>query len=246
MQRGKTLRDASEGRNGDGALTIQICISILPQTVNEALRLIEKAEKYKPNFIEVRMDRLKENSKLADIAECTKIPLIATSRAKDHRGEFSGSETERQEVLLNAAKKGFEYVDIELSSAGLKNIVEKLHQMNVKPIISFHDFRGTPSISKMREILKDQIENRADICKIVTTAKAVEDNLTLLSFLSTASKSSKVVCFAMGSLGKPSRLLSPLFGGFFTIASLERGGETAPGQMTVRELKAAYQALGVK
>jgi 3-dehydroquinate dehydratase len=48
----------------------------------------------------------------------------------------------------------------------------------------------------------------------------------------------------MGPLGKPSRLLAPLFGGFFTIASLERGGETAPGQMTIQELQNAYKALG--
>ncbi|MEM2937204.1 MAG: type I 3-dehydroquinate dehydratase [Candidatus Bathyarchaeia archaeon] len=227
-------------------MTIQVCVSILPWTVNEALNLIEKAEKHKPDFIEVRLDRLKEHSKLADIAECTKIPLIATNRPVDCGGEFSGSETERQQTLLNAAKKGFEYVDIELSAVGLKNIVENLRQINVKPIISFHDFKETPGISKLQGILKDQIKNGAEVCKIVTTAKVIEDNLTLLNFLSSVSKSSKVVCFAMGTLGKLSRLLSPLFGGFFTMASLERGGETAPGQMTILELRAVYRALGVK
>ena len=226
-------------------MTPRICVSIIPRTVNEALKLIERAEKYKPDFVEVRLDRLKEQGGLADIAECTKIPLIATNRAKDCRGEFSGSETQRRRMLLNAAKNGFEYVDIELSAVGLKNMVENLRQRGVKPIISFHDFEKTPSIPKMQEILKDQIENGAEVCKIVTTAKVVEDNLTLLNFLYTASKGSKVVCFAMGFLGKISRLLSPLFGGFFTIASLERGRETAPGQMTIRELRAAYRALGV-
>jgi 3-dehydroquinate dehydratase len=50
----------------------------------------------------------------------------------------------------------------------------------------------------------------------------------------------------MGELGKVSRLLSPLFGGFFTFASLERGNETASGQMTIQEMKAAYELLGQK
>jgi 3-dehydroquinate dehydratase len=50
----------------------------------------------------------------------------------------------------------------------------------------------------------------------------------------------------MGELGKVSRLLSPLFGGFFTFASLEQGSETASGQMTIQEIKATYELLGQK
>jgi 3-dehydroquinate dehydratase len=50
----------------------------------------------------------------------------------------------------------------------------------------------------------------------------------------------------MGALGKVSRLLSPLCGGFFTFAALERGAETAPGQMTVAEMQLAYELLGLK
>jgi 3-dehydroquinate dehydratase type I len=83
------------------------------------------------------------------------------------------------------------------------------------------------------------------VCKIITTAKHVEDNLTVLDFTSKASRNVKIVCFSMGELGKPSRLLSPLFGGFFTIASFERGKETASGQLTIQEMQTAYQALGL-
>ncbi|MGQ9539082.1 MAG: type I 3-dehydroquinate dehydratase [Candidatus Bathycorpusculaceae bacterium] len=226
-------------------MTPRICISIIPWTVDEALKLIERAEKYKPDFVEVRMDRLKENEELATLAGCTKIPLIATNRAKNCGGEYSGSETQRLLTLLKAVKEGFEYVDIELSAPGLKHLVNELRQIEAKPIISFHDFKKTPSTLEMQRILKSQIENGAEICKIIGTARALEDNLKILSFLGRTSKNSKVVGFAMGPLGKISRLLSPFFGGFFTIASLERGGETAMGQMTIEELKVAYKALGL-
>jgi 3-dehydroquinate dehydratase len=50
----------------------------------------------------------------------------------------------------------------------------------------------------------------------------------------------------MGELGKISRLLSPLFGGFFTFAALEHGSETAVGQMTIQEMKAAYKLLEIR
>ena len=50
----------------------------------------------------------------------------------------------------------------------------------------------------------------------------------------------------MGEHGKISRLLSPVFGAFFTFASLEAGSETAPGQISIREMKSAYSSTGAK
>jgi 3-dehydroquinate dehydratase len=50
----------------------------------------------------------------------------------------------------------------------------------------------------------------------------------------------------MGQLGKPSRLMSPVFGAFFTIASIEAGRRTASGQLTIREMRTLYKALGLK
>lgn len=223
----------------------KICVSILPRTVNEAIMFIEMAEKSSPDFIEVRMDCLKDDQEVRDIVRCVNIPLIATIRPKDCGGEFSDSETKRRILLLNAAKKGFDYVDVELSTEGLNGIVQDLKQAGAKPIISYHDFEKTPGLREMERILEDQNKSGAEVCKIVTTATVYEDNLTLLTFLQKASKNFRVVSFAMGPLGKISRMLSPFFGGYFTIASLKRGKETAPGQMTIRDLRTIYRALGV-
>jgi len=226
-------------------LTVKICVSILPSRIKEAVELITKAEKYKPDFIEVRLDLLKEDNSLGEIAEHADVPLIAANRAQNCGGKFSGDENQRLRIILNAARNGFEYADIELSSQKLKDTVTELRQVNVKPIISFHDFNETPSTPKLRQILKKEIAEGAEICKIVTKATKIGDNLTVLNFLLDSSKNAKLVCFAMGPLGKPSRLLSPLFGGFFTIASLETSRETASGQVTIKDLRTAYQALGV-
>ncbi len=171
--------------------------------------------------------------------------MIATNRSAKSHGKFRGSETERKRILLNAAENGFEYIDIELSTSELEGIVSDVHGMGVKSIVSFHGFNQTPSLPQMEETLKKEIASGADVCKVVTTARSVEDNLTVLNFVSKACKSAKTVCFSMGELGKISRLLSPLFGGFFTFASLERGRETASGQLTIQEMRTAYAALGL-
>jgi len=222
-------------------LTARICVSILPKTVPEALLLIEKAEDAHADFIEIRLDLLKdclENDRgLADLAAHGKTPRIATDKA-------SRTETEHQQLLITAAKGGFDYVDVELSTPQLEALVKELKELGAKPIVSFHKLDGSLSVPELNSILEQEITSGAEVCKIVTNAKQMEDNLTNLNFTSTASTKAKVVCFCMGELGKISRLLSPLFGGFFTFASLERGNETASGQLTIQEMKTAYKLLG--
>jgi len=224
---------------------VRICVSIMPKSLDEALKLIEKSEKHGVDFIEVRLDRIGDFKGLGDITGCTGTPLIATIRTPTCGGKFLGKEEERVKILLNAASSGFKYVDVELESPSLKDVVKSLSTLGVKLIISFHDFEKTPRKRELQRILESEIEKGADVCKIVTTARSLQDNLTLLQFLHDESGRAKIVCFAMGALGKPSRLLSPIYGGYFTIASLERGTETAAGQMTVEEMRAAYKALGV-
>ena len=220
-------------------MTARICVSILPKTTLEALRLIEKAEVAHADLIEVRLDCLGNHRGLADLAAHGKTPKIATDKS-------SRTETEQRQLLLSAAKSGFEYVDVELSTPQLEPLVKELKALGAKPIVSLHKFDGSLSISELNSILEKEISSGAEVCKIVTTAKQMEDNLATLNFISTASSKAKLVCFCMGELGKISRLLSPLFGGFFTFASLERGSETASGQMTIQEMKAAYEILGQK
>jgi 3-dehydroquinate dehydratase type I len=215
-------------------------VSILPKTVPEALRLMEKAETVHADFIEIRLDRLEdclENRQgLADLAAHGKTPKIATDKA-------SRTETAHRKLLTAAAKSGFEYIDVELSTHQLESLIKELKALGAKPIVSFHKFDGSLSTSELTSILEKEISSGAEVCKIVTTAKHMEDNLTALNFMSTASSKTKLVCFCMGELGKVSRLLSPFFGGFFTFASLERGSETAAGQMTIQEMKATYEIL---
>lgn len=215
----------------------RICVSILPKSREEALQLNAKAEAAHADFIEVRLDHLENPSGLAELAAHGKTPKIATDKAPR-------KENEHHQMLLSAAKNGFEYVDVELSTPQLEDLITELKMLGAKPIVSFHKFDGSLSISELNSVLEGEISSGAEVCKIVTTAKKMEDNLTTLNFTSAASGKTKVVCFCMGELGKVSRLLSPLFGGFFTFASLERGNETALGQMTIQEMKASYELLG--
>jgi 3-dehydroquinate dehydratase type I len=226
-------------------VTAKICVSICPKTMPEALHLLRESEKAEADLVEVRLDRLRSLQEFANLATHVKTPKIATNKPISCRGMFQGTETERRKTLLDAAKNGFEYVDIELSTTDLQEFISKIKKTGAKTVISFHDFSGTPNPSDLKGILEHEISTGADVCKIVTTAERLEDNLTLLNFTSSVSAQTRIVSFAMGELGKTSRLLSPLFGGFFTFASLMQGEETAAGQMSIQEMKTAYKLLGL-
>jgi len=224
----------------------RICVSILPETATEALRLIEKAEEAHADLIEVRLDSFKDYDKLVDVAAHGKTLKIAACKPPRCHGKFSGTETEQQQLLLNAAKNGFAYVDVDLTQPKLSETIKELKRLGAKVIVSFHDFAETPSTAILDSVLDKELALGADVCKIVTTAQRIEDNLALLNFTAVACNKASLVCFAMGELGKISRFLSPLFGGYFTFASLAQGSETAAGQMTIQEMQTAYKLLGLK
>jgi 3-dehydroquinate dehydratase type I len=227
-------------------LNPRICVSIPPKTIDEAFALIQKAEVQHADIIEVRLDALKNREKIIDIPSFSEIPLIATNKSIQQHGSFSGTEKERQKILVDAAKSGFTYVDVDMGASSKNELIRSLKDAGVKVIVSFHDFELTPSLVLLSNVLDEQLALGANVCKIITTARMVEDNLTTLNFVSDASKHTELVCFAMGDLGKPSRLLSPVFGAIFTFACLHDKRKTAKGQLTIQEMKFAYQTLGLK
>jgi 3-dehydroquinate dehydratase type I len=169
-------------------------------------------------------------------------PWIATNRTIDEGGKWEGNEARRIERLLQAIELGAGMVDVEFRTKNLTNIVP-LVKRRVKCILSFHDIEKTPPLEELRAIVKSQIKAGADICKIVTTAREFEDNLAVLQLISEFTTESKMVAFAMGQMGQVSRLLGPLVGADFTYASIAKGKESAPGQMTVKDLIKIYEMI---
>ena len=97
-------------------------------------------------------------------------------------------------------------------------------------------------MAKSGPFFEQELRAGADICKVVTTARSFGDNLTVLQLLG-AFPENRLVAFAMGPLGIESRVLAPLVGGDFTYASVDRGKEAAPGQITATELRRLYGML---
>jgi 3-dehydroquinate dehydratase-1 len=76
----------------------------------------------------------------------------------------------------------------------------------------------------------------------VTFANKDEDNFTVLRLIPQF-PGKRVIAFAMGEKGLASRILCPIIGGDFTYAAIEKGAESAEGQLTVEELHQIYRMV---
>lgn len=189
-------------------------------------------------MIEVRIDMI--GGAWTSLPRTLKRPWIACNRMREEGGFWHGDERGRVQELLNSLKFSPEYVDIELSSPYLKHVVEKVKSSGRKVLVSYHNFRCTPHLDELKRVLEMEAEAGADVCKIVTLAKSFEDNITVLKLLRHEAKV-PTVAFCMGEAGLASRILSPLFGGAFTYASIEEGLESAAGQVDLERLQEFYR-----
>ena len=214
----------------------------MPKTIEEAKRLEEEVERKEADLIEIRLDLLNSDTNLEDIKNHIDMIKIGTIRSSNRGGMFSGSEEARFQTLLNASRVGFDYIDIEDSFENLEIKIKSLRELGSKIIISHHNMESTPTLIELENILNRNLQFKGDVYKIVTTAKSIEDSLVTLNFLNTT-QNFNVVCFAMGNYGRISRVASPFFGGFFTMASIKKGDETAKGQLSIDDLKTIYQTI---
>lgn len=214
----------------------KICAVVLnnnPQAVKRVEPLVD--------LFEVRIDLIGDN--WPELAKQLKKPWIATNRTADEGGKWQGNEAKRIGELLKAVELEANIIDLELRTGNLRQTVE-LIKKRAKCLLSFHELRETPPLSSLREMIQKQLEAGADICKVVTTARRLEDNLSILQLISEFPKT-RIVALAMGPLGFASRVLGPLAGSDFTYASIEPGQESASGQITVRELRKLYEMAGI-
>ena len=223
-----------------------ICIPITARTHKAALMQMERSSPL-ADILELRIDQI-NNTNLEKLMSGKRGEILVTNRRRDEGGEFSGTERERVELLKEAVELGADYVDIEVRTeeALIEELSTKIgnHHGRTKWIISHHDFSGTPSERALRRKLDECNGTGADMVKIVTYANTVEDNLRVLGLIPHARrKGGKIIAFCMGELGRISRIMAPLLGSYFSYASLERGAESAPGQLTVEEVKGVFKIL---
>ena len=215
----------------------RLCVSI----TSKDTQLVKKIAPMVDLF-EVRIDLIGRGWQ--EVAAKLSKPWIACNRKKEEGGRWRGSESVRLDQLLKAVSMGASIIDIELSTPDVAGLVEEI-KGDAECLLSYHNIKVTPPLSRMKDIVLRQQSAGADICKVVTTARSLQDNRNVLRLIKECPQV-KLVSFAMGPLGQISRVLSPLAGGYFTYASVAEGRESAAGQMMAGDLRIIYQLLNLE
>ncbi len=222
-----------------------ICIPVTAATTDAAIERAERAAAL-ADCVELRIDRIPD-ADLEQLLRARRCPVIVTNRSRQEGGGFAGTEEERIAILKEAARLGADYVDIEQATdPALK---AELHSAlaasgTTKLIVSWHDFSGTPSAEFLQAKLTACMADAPAIVKIVTTAGAAADCLRVLELIPEALRRGQAIsAFCMGSAGKISRIMAPLIGSAIAYASLDRQEASAPGQLTIHELKAINRIM---
>lgn len=222
----------------------KVCVAITGTTAAEMIEKASAVVKETP-FLEFRLDYL-DKPLLAlprlksFFAENTAATGIATCRRAPNGGKFTGNLAAELEVLIKAAGSGFHIVDLELESAeALKKAdLQKLRDTGVALIVSYHDFHATKDLEGVYRRMQPF---HPDFYKIVPTAKALTDNVTLMRFIEQMEDHSNIIGICMGDAGIISRVLGVRAGSAFTFAAATMGEETGPGQIAARTLIDTYR-----
>jgi 3-dehydroquinate dehydratase type I len=223
---------------------LRICVPVVEATVNRARGKYQRAAR-KGLWTEIRLDFLEDPAPdLQKLFRSLPGPVIATNRLAAEGGRWQGTEVGRLDLLAQALDLGVTCLDVELAAdAGFRREIAA-RRGATKLILSWHDFAGTPDAARLEAVLDEMLAAEADVVKLVALANEPADNLRMLSLIPRAQAAGKdVIAFCMGPWGKWSRLAAPLLGSWLTFAPFSKQGASAPGQLTVNDVKRVWNTL---
>jgi 3-phosphoshikimate 1-carboxyvinyltransferase len=232
----------------------QLCISLGDSHLPNLLKQIQETAQW-ADLIEIRLDkllyfdsnsmhssRLLEWDKFISLIEASSTcPIIWTLRKASQGGDFQGTEEERFHILSSLlCNRQPAFIDLEADTP--ERLIYALHKLapQTQWIISWHHLFDTP---ENLDILYQKVSRLpAHYYKIVTVAHSTIDAIRMLNFTQKINQGRSHLCgICMGELGQPTRILGGLVRQPFTFASLEKGKETASGQLTAEELIMTYR-----
>jgi len=214
---------------------VRICVAIRESTMDGAVAALSRASAW-ADLVEIRADYIRDLD-LGRLLREKPCPVLFTLRSREEGGNYGGTERSRLETILEAARVGADYVDVEYS-AFWQPVMEALPKQRV--ILSYHNFDETPV--SLESLMESMAATGAGILKIATRARRLSDNREIARALKYAATRQWNLCaLAMGNEGIPSRVLGPSWGSWMTFASLPDCEGTAEGQVPADEMVDQYR-----
>jgi len=202
-----------------------ICISILEESIEESLRLLEGVE-----CAEIRMEKLICRPEGVARIFSSHPRLIATFRPG------AQGEDRKTAFLSRAVEAGAAYVDVEVEweGPGKTDVIRRARAAGCSVIVSYHNHETTPGKEDLEAVIDRCFLQGADLAKIACFVRTDRENARLLGLLDDRRP---LIVIGMGPRGRITRVLSPLLGSRLSYAAVSAGKETAKGQMDAATLE---------
>ena len=209
----------------------KICVSLGGMPFGTCLQLVSRCQ-----LAEVRLDMLRIDSEKIEILAMQCRQWIATCRPGNY------TEHERTALLATAIHAGATYVDVEYEAAPeyRQPLIDLAKKHHCKVIISYHNFESTPDMDTLNQIIRQSFDMGADRVKIAVNANSTADCARIMSLYSVHNN---ILAFAMGEIGKITRIAAPFLGADFTFVSVDEAHKTASGQLTASQMEVIIRIL---
>ena len=219
-------------------MKINYCLPIIKKSKEDVIDTISKYRN-EYQYLEIWLDPIKD----VDDAFIDKLIYMLQDKLilLFHRGDKIKSQfsIEKKKKILDLLDKSQSLIDLDLSE---KDELIYLKKLNVKTIISYHNYKETPV--DLVEILKQMDTYHPNIYKIATMCITQTDALKLLLLQQNLRVQNKRhIVLGMGKFGTITRVYGTLWGNELIYAPQTQQEASAPGQLTKGELEKILKIL---
>jgi len=214
------------------------------QQINSAIAAGAEMLELRTDYLEnLTVDSVRELIAAAKDAGGKRLPLTVTCRDSRQGGAIAYPLQLRLDVLTTALKAGAEFIDFEYENFLIVQTQERIKvalsgSLKGRLILSVHNFKTKfTNIGKLyRSILTVY---PVAIPKFVYQANHINDCFEAFDLLHRTG--GERIIFCMGEAGVISRIIAKKLNSLVTFAALNEEAATAPGQLTIRQLKEVYR-----
>src|SRR5260370_2050762 len=218
----------------------RICAVVAASSAREMAAQLRRAWR-EPPTVELRLDWLNSDAERRSFLAWLRrnrpkrAVLLATCRRREGGGTCAGDGQDELYWPAQAAEGGCLWCDLEVETAR-RLPRDSIRQLSLprRILLSVHDFDRMPPLNSA---LHSKWRGAVDALKVAGAARTIADSARLLRL---ASASRNVVEVSMGEVGLQARVLALRAGSALPYAPVSAA--TAPGQVSLRELKHLYRA----
>lgn len=216
-------------------MNTKYCLPIIKNTKKETLGVL-RTKGY--DFYEVWLDYIQnlDSKFILSIAKKLNKKLIFVFRRKNLE-KVKLSTDKRQKIIARLLRFNVT-LDIDFLTQHEELEFLRQKQTNIKLILSFHNYKETPTLDFLKKLINKMKRYNPSIYKISTFCQKEEDAFILLNLLLWLKRQNlKYIVLGMGNHGLITRIFGAVWGNMINFAPLNLEEKSAPGQLTKKQLE---------